>query len=106
MAQPHHVGGDVKAPVVINKVEPAYTEEARQARITGIVILETVIDRNGMVKDIRVLKPLPFGLSEAAVDAVKQWIFRPATMNGEAVDVLFNLTINFKLDKPKNPDSH
>ena len=51
-------------------------------------------------------KPLPYGLSEAAADAVKQWIFKPATLNGEAVDVLFNLTINFNLDKPKDSDSH
>lgn len=106
MARLHHVGGDVKAPVVISSVNPAYPEEAREARISGIVILEAVIDHTGIVKEVRVLKPLLHGLSEAAADAVKQWIFKPATLNGEAVDVLFNLTINFNLDKPKDSDSH
>jgi hypothetical protein len=50
--------------------------------------------------------PLPAGLSEAAVDAVKQWNFKAATLNGEAVDVIFNLTVNFKLDKPPDPEPH
>jgi TonB family protein len=102
-AQPYHVGGDVKAPVAIVHVNPIYPDEARQARISGIVILETLIDRNGVVKDVHVRKPLPFGLSEAAVNAVKQWSFKPGTLNGEAVDVVFNLTINFKLDSDDAP---
>lgn len=100
---PLRVGGDVKAPVVISKVEPVYTEEARKARIMGIVIVEATIGRDGLVKNVTVLKPLPFGLDQAAVDAVKQWVFKPATFNGEAVDVRFNLTINFKLQMAPPP---
>jgi TonB family protein len=97
------VGGDVRAPVVLNRVEPVYPEVALRARISGIVIVETVIGRDGMVKDVRVMKPLPFGLDQAAVDAVKQWTFKPGTLNGEAVDVIFNLTVNFKLATPPPP---
>ncbi|HEX3070571.1 MAG TPA: TonB family protein, partial [Thermoanaerobaculia bacterium] len=93
---PLRVGGDVKPPVIINRVEPIYPALAKESKISGIVILEVVIDHTGVVKDVRVLKPLPFGLDQAAVDAVKQWTFRPATLNGQAVDVLFNLTINFR----------
>ena len=100
---PYRVGGDVKAPVVINRVEPVYPEEARKARIMGIVIVEAVIDQNGVVKDVEVLKPLPFGLDQAAVDAVKQWTFKPATLDGQPVAVRFNLTINFKLSTPPPP---
>ena len=96
---PYRVGGDVKAPVVISRVEPAYPEEARVNRISGIVIVEALIDRNGDVRNVQVLKPLPYGLDQAAVDAVKQWKFRPGTLAGEPVDVLFNLTINFKLQE-------
>jgi type IV pilus assembly protein PilQ len=59
-----------------------------------------VIDHTGVVKDARVLKPLPFGLDQAALDAVKQWTFQPATLNGQAVDVLFNVTINFRAAEP------
>ena len=87
----------MKAPIVIKRVEPIYTADALANRISGIVIVETVVDHNGDVKDVRVLKPLPFGLDQAAVDAVKQWKFRPGTMNGDPVDVLFVLTVNFKL---------
>jgi TonB family protein len=104
-AQPYPVGGDVKAPVAIVHVNPQYPEEARVERISGMVVLETVIDHTGAVRDIRVLKGLPHGLSEAAVNAVKQWVFKPGTINGEAVDVVFNLTINFKLDKNDSDDA-
>ena len=97
-AQPYRVGGDVKAPVAIVHVDPIYPDEARKARISGIVILETVIDHNGVVKDVTVRKPLPFGLSEAAVNAVKQWSFKPGTLKGEAVDVIYNVTVNFQLE--------
>lgn len=97
------IGEDVKAPVVIRRVEPVYPEVARKSRIAGIVILETIIDRNGNVRNARVLKPLPFGLDEAALDAVRQWKFRPGTRNGEPVDVLFNLTINFRLPDEEAP---
>jgi TonB family protein len=62
------------------------------------VIVECVIDRNGAVRDVKVLKPLPFGLDQAAADAVRKWRFKPGTLNGQAVDVIFNLTVNFKLN--------
>ena len=97
------MGGDVKAPVVLGRVNPMYSEEARQARVSGIVILEVLIDKTGVVREANVLKGLPMGLSEAAADAVRQWTFEPATKNGEPVDVVFNLTINFKLDGKTRP---
>lgn len=97
------VGGDVKAPVLISRVEPVYSEVARKAGISGIVICEVVIDRTGVPGAIRVLKPLPFGLDQAAVDAVKHWRFEPGTLNGKPVDVIFNVTVNFKLDTPPDP---
>lgn len=101
---PLRVGGDVKAPVNITRVNPIYPEEARAKRIQGIVILEVLIDKTGIVKKATVLKRLPYGLSEAAVEAVRQWTFVPATKDGEAVDVVFNLTITFRLDGSKNPE--
>jgi protein TonB len=95
---PLRVGGDVKAPIVINRVEPQYPEVARKARISGMVIVECTISKTGDVTGIHVLKPLPFGLDQAAVDAVKRWKFKPGTLNGQPVDVIFNLTVNFKLN--------
>src|ERR1051326_8954971 len=95
--RPLRVGGDVKAPVATTRVEPQYTEIARKARIEGIVIIEAIIDAHGNVTDVRILKGLPFGLDTAAMDAVKRWKFTPGTLNGQPVPVIFNLTVNFRL---------
>jgi protein TonB len=94
---PVRVGGDVKAPVAITRIDPTYTEVARKARISGIVIIEAIIDRNGDVTDARVLKGLPLGLDDSALNAVKRWKFRPGTLNGQPVPVIYNLTVNFQL---------
>ncbi|MBK5258351.1 MAG: energy transducer TonB [Thermoanaerobaculia bacterium] len=61
-------------------------------------IVEAIIDRHGNVDRVRVIKGLPMGLSEAAERAVRQWKFKPGTLNGQPVDVIFNLTVNFKLN--------
>jgi TonB family protein len=95
---PLRVGGDVKAPTVTSKPEPKYTEPARHAHVTGVVVVEAIINKQGSVEDVKVLKGLPMGLSEEAVEAVRKWRFRPGTLNGEPVDVIFDLTVNFKMD--------
>jgi TonB family protein len=94
---PIRVGGDVKAPDKIYSPSPQYTEIARKARITGVVIVEAIIDKQGNVTNVKILKGLPMGLDQAAVDAVKRWRFEPATLNGKPVAVIYNLTINFQL---------
>jgi len=66
--------------------------------VSGLVIVEAVIGRDGTVRDVRVVKPLPFGVDQAAADAVKQWKFSPGTRNGEPVDVFGVLTLQFKSD--------
>jgi periplasmic protein TonB len=95
--RPLRVGGDVQAPVALSRAEPDYTEPARKARTEGVVFLEAIIDTAGNVTDIRVLKGLPYGLNESAMDAVKKWKFRPGTLNGKAVPVVLDLTISFHL---------
>jgi TonB family protein len=99
---PLRVGGDVKAPEIVSRFDPPYTEEARKQRVSGIVIIEAAIDKTGSVTDAHVLKGLPYGLEEAAVAAVKQWMFKPATLNGKPVDVLFNVVVKFEL-RPDAP---
>jgi len=94
---PLRVGGDVKAPVATHKVEPSYTDVARKASVAGIVIVEAIIDEHGNVDNVKIIKGLPMGLSEEAVEAVKKWKFRPGTLNGDPVPVIFNLTVNFTL---------
>jgi len=90
--------GVIEAPQVVSKVNPLYPEEARKAHISGIVIVQAEIDREGNVAWVHVLKPLPNGLTESALDAVRQWRFSPSTLDGKPVAVLFNLTTNFKLN--------
>ena len=86
-------------PVKVHDVAPQYPDLAREARIQGVVILKTLIDDEGNVADIEVLKSLPMGLSEAAVDAVKQWKFRPAMVDGTPVPANHNVTVNFQLSE-------
>src|ERR1700686_3106718 len=84
-ANAFRAGGDVRQPRLIHRVEPVYPEVARHGRITGIIMVEAVIGRDGVVKDAVILKPLPF-LDEAALTAVKQWTFEPGTLGGKPVD--------------------
>lgn len=84
-------------PVLIRSVQAKYTPTARKARIQGTVVLRTFISETGDVTEVEVLKRLPMGLSETAVEAVKQWKFRPATQAGKPVAVYWNVTVNFQL---------
>jgi protein TonB len=97
---PVRVGGDVKAPTIIEpRADPKYTEIARKARISGIVIIEAIIDRDGNVTEAHVLKGLPMGLDDEALKAIRLWKFRPGTLNGQPVAVYYNLTVNFRLNQ-------
>lgn len=93
----YKIGGDVKAPTLAFKVEPAYSEEARVAKYVGTVLLSIEIDSDGSVRDISIVRGLGFGLSQKAVEAVSKWKFNPATKNGEAVAVTANVEVNFRL---------
>ncbi|MGH9459548.1 MAG: TonB family protein [Thermoanaerobaculia bacterium] len=84
-------------PIVIDRVVPRYPAAARGNGIEGTVVVRAVVRRNGRVSDVEILKDLPFGLGEAAARAVRQWRFRPATYQGEAIDVYYNVTVNFRL---------
>jgi TonB family protein len=102
---PYRVGDGVSRPEILSQTtKPVYTELARRARVTGTVIVEAIIDENGDVKDVRVLKGLPMGLSQAAVDAVKTWRFKPATREGRPVPVYYVLTVNFQVDDSPSGD--
>ena len=94
---PIRVGGDVQPPVKVSAPSPQYTEIARKARIQGVVIVEAIINKTGAVTNVKILKGLPMGLDTAAADAVKKWKFKPATLNGKPVAVIYNLTVNFRL---------
>jgi TonB family protein len=94
---PMQISGNVLAPVRIHAPDPHYPEEARHARVQGVVILQTIIDKLGNVTDVKVLKGLPSGLTEAAVEAVSSWRFKPATLEGEPVAVYYLVTVSFSV---------
>lgn len=98
---PYRVGGGVTRPELISQgARPVYTETARRARVQGVVIVEAIIDEQGDVTNARVLKSLPMGLDQSAVDAIKTWKFKPATFEGKPVKVYYVLTVNFHVDGP------
>jgi len=98
-AKPLYVGGLVTPPqrIEATAVKPQYTEMARRARLSGIVVAEAIIDEHGDVTNIRILKPLPMGLDHAAIEAMARWKFRPATLGGKPVKVYYNLQVNFQV---------
>lgn len=86
------VGGPVAAPRQISDVAPVYPEQARQANVRGIVILELTVGADGVVGQVRVLRSIPL-LDAAAVDAVRQWRYEPTMLNGTTVPVLMTVTV-------------
>jgi|SwirhirootsSR2_FD_contig_51_1714009_length_1874_multi_5_in_0_out_0_1 TonB family protein len=91
------VGGGISAPTIIKKVDPQYSEEARKARYQGTVVLEAIVQKDGTVQILRVVRSLGFGLDEKAIEALRQWRFNPAKQNGVAVPVALNIEVNFNL---------
>lgn len=92
------VKGDVQHPRKITAVPATYTEVARKEKIQGVVVLLATIDEEGAVEDVQVVQGLPYGLTEQAIESLKQWTFEPATLDGEPVAVFYNLTFNFRLE--------
>jgi len=91
------VGGGVTPPVPIFKVEPEFTEAARKAKYQGTVMVSIVVDAEGRVKDPRIVKAVGLGLDEKALEAVKQWKFKPGMKDGRAVPVYAQIEVTFRL---------
>ncbi len=94
---PIYMSGDVVKPVKIHAPQPHYTEIARKVRVEGTVIVQAIIDEQGEVTNVEVLKGLSMGLTESAVDTIKTWKFKPATLRGKPVAVYYTLTVTFTL---------
>jgi TonB family protein len=84
-------------PRLHRKVEPEYSEEARQARLEGNVVLNVMVGTDGKASDLQVLRGLGMGLDENAVAAVSAWQFDPAIKHGEAVSARAHIEVNFRL---------
>ena len=97
LSRPPQVDGQtVKSPKRLVNVNPVYPEDARAARVEGLVVLEITIGENGSVTDARVIRSIPM-LDQAAIDAVLQWIYEPTLLNGVPIEVELTVTINFTL---------
>ena len=95
----YRIGEDgVTAPKVLSKTEPAYTLEARNAKIEGTVELSVEIDADGLAQNIEVTRSLDGGLDQSAVAAIQQWRFKPGEKNGKPVRVAAKIEVSFRLN--------
>ena len=92
------VGGEVQAVKLIDQPKPAYPPLAKQARIQGVVKLNAVIAKDGTVKDLSVISGHPL-LVASAIEAVKQWVYQTTLLNGEPVEVVTEIDVNFTLSQ-------
>ncbi|MFB3779360.1 MAG: energy transducer TonB [Bryobacteraceae bacterium] len=90
------VGGNVQQANLIKKTIPVYPPLAKQARIQGVVRLTAIIGTDGTIKNLQVMSGHPL-LIPAALEAVKQWVYRPTLLNGEPVEVITQIDVNFTL---------
>ena len=91
------VGPGIQAPRLLSKVEPAYSEEAREAKLEGTVIVDVEIHPDGRAYNARVREGVGMGLNEKAVEAIDQWRFAPAVKDGQPVAVSATIEVNFRL---------
>lgn len=96
ISTPLRVSQGVAQGFLVREVKPVYPPLARQARIQGAVILEAIIGKNGSIENLRLVSGHPM-LAPAAIEAVRQWRYRPYTLNGQPVDVETQVTVNFVL---------
>jgi protein TonB len=97
-SQPVRLHAGIDAPRRVKEVTPIYPALARSAGVQGVVIIEAIIDVNGDVASAKVLRSIPL-LDDAALEAVRQWKYTPARLNGEPVPVVVTVTVNFTLGR-------
>ncbi|HXV62900.1 MAG TPA: energy transducer TonB [Vicinamibacteria bacterium] len=93
----YRVGSGVEPPIVIRRVEPAYTNEALRKRIEGEVVLEVIILKDGTVGSVGLIESLDPELDRSAIEAVRKWRFLPGKFRGQPVDVIAEVVVDFKL---------
>jgi protein TonB len=95
---PIRIGGQIQAPTLVRRVEPFYPPTAVDARLQGIVILEAIVDRDGSVAEVKVLRSASPLLDREALLAVKQWRYSPLVLNGIRERFVLTVTLTFSLD--------
>jgi TonB family protein len=84
-------------PEEVERVVPHYPANARRNGVQGAVVVRGIVRKDGTIDNVEVIKDLPYGLGDAARQAVSQWRFRPATYRGDPIDVYYTVTVNFRL---------
>jgi bla regulator protein blaR1 len=95
--QVYHVGGEVSAPKLIFAPDPEYTEKARQAKYQGVCVVALIVDEQGNPQRVQIVRHLGMGLDKKAVEAVRQYKFKPAMLRGNPVAVTVNIEVNFRI---------
>jgi TonB family protein len=96
------IGGSVSAPLVIYQVDPEMTQEARDLKFRGFVLVNLIVNAKGVPENVHILRGVGLGLDERAVEAVRQYRFRPAMENGQPVSVELNIQVNYNMvDSPQ-----
>jgi TonB family protein len=96
------IGAGISSPMVIYQVDPEMTPQAREQKFSGIVLLHLIVNSKGVPENVQVLRGVGLGLDEKALDAVRQYRFRPAMESGKPVSVGLNIEINFQaFDSPQ-----
>lgn len=93
----YHVGGGVSNPVLIFAPDPEFSDEARRAKYQGVCVVSLIVDTTGNPLRIHIVRPLGMGLDEKALEAVRQYKFKPALYKGRAVAVEVNIEVNFRI---------
>ena len=97
-AGPYVPGNEVNTPTLLNNPLPPYTEEARKARIEGVVLIQAIIRKDGTVDSFKVIKGLGYGLDESAINTIAtKWHFKPATLKGTPIDITTRIEVRFRL---------
>jgi periplasmic protein TonB len=91
------IGGGVSQPEVLFQVEPEFSEEARKAKFMGSVLVGLVVDTSGRPQSVHIVRGVGMGLDEKAMEAVRQYKFKPAMENGKPVPVELNVEVNFQI---------
>jgi protein TonB len=94
---PVRIGGQITAPALVHRVEPTYPGIAVAAKLSGMVILEAVVDTEGCVESVKVLRPVNAVLDRAAVEALTQWQYSPLVLNGVPTSFVLTVTFNFSV---------
>jgi TonB family protein len=91
------VGGGVSSPILIYDPDPEFSDEARRAKYQGLCLVALVVDAQGNPQQVHVARPLGMGLDEKAIEAVRQYKFKPAMFHGKPVAVAINIEVNFRI---------